>query len=90
MKKIRLVKKLIIKNTGLVNDLLLDGTKPLSQTVLTHPQWVSEWVTKFNDLLGTVDPYSPYKPCNHNLYIGIITFPHIDNAQYIYIYTGHN
>ena len=22
-------------------------------------------------------PYSPYKPCNHNLYIGIIIFPHI-------------
>ena len=25
--------------------------------------------------------YSPYKPCNHNLYIGTIIFPHIDNPQ---------
>ena len=25
--------------------------------------------------------YNPYKPCNHNLHIGIIIFPHIDNPQ---------
>ena len=31
-------------------------------------------------------PYSPYKPCNHNLYIGIVIFPHIDNPQS----TGYN
>ena len=31
-------------------------------------------------------PYSPYKPFNHNLYIGIIIFPHIDNPQS----TGYN
>ena len=31
-------------------------------------------------------PYSPYKLCNHNLYIGIIIFPHIDNPQS----TGYN
>ena len=30
---------------------------------------------------GHQGPYSPYKPCNHNLYIGIIIFPHIDNPQ---------
>ena len=30
--------------------------------------------------------YSPYKLCNHNLYIGIIVFPHIDNLQS----TGYN
>ena len=30
--------------------------------------------------------YSPYKPLNHNLYIGIIIFPHIDNPQS----TGYN
>ena len=30
---------------------------------------------------GHRGPYSPYKPCNHNLYIGIIIFPHIDNPQ---------
>ena len=27
---------------------------------------------------GHRGPYSPYKPFNHNLYIGIIIFPHID------------
>ena len=39
---------------------------------------------KFINLLGDRGhrgPYSPYKPCNHNLYIGIIIFPHIDNPQ---------
>ena len=30
--------------------------------------------------------YSPYKSFNHNLYIGIIIFPHIDDPQS----TGHN
>ena len=30
---------------------------------------------------GHLGPYSPYKPCNHNPYIGIIIFPHIDNPQ---------
>ena len=28
---------------------------------------------------GHQGPYSPYKQCNHNLYIGIIIFRHIDN-----------
>ena len=44
---------------------------------------------KFIDLFedrGHRGPYSPYKPCNHNLYIGIIIFPHIDNPQS----TGYN
>ena len=31
---------------------------------------------------GHRGPYSPYKPFNHNLHIGIIIFPHIDNPQY--------
>ena len=67
-----------------------------SQAHLTFPmcthvnmQWVNEWVIKFNSLFGTArhwGPYSPYKPCNHNLYIGIIIFPHTDNTQY----TGYN
>ena len=35
---------------------------------------------------GHRGPHSPYKPCNHNLYIGIIIFPHIDNPQS----TGNN
>ena len=44
---------------------------------------------KFIDLFGDRGhrgPYSPYKPYNHNLYIGIIIFPHIDNPQS----TGYN
>ena len=35
---------------------------------------------------GHRDPYSPYKPFNHNVYIGMIIFPHIDNPQS----TGYN
>ena len=35
---------------------------------------------------GHRGPYSPYKRCNHNLYIGIIIFPHIDSPQS----TGYN
>ena len=35
---------------------------------------------------GHRGPYSPYKPCNHNLYQGMIIFPHIDNPQS----TGYN
>ena len=49
----------------------------------------SEWAIKFNSLSGDSGqrgPYSPYKPCNHSLYIGIIIFPHIDNTQS----TDHN
>ena len=49
----------------------------------------SEWVIKFNSLFGDSGhqgPYSPHKPCNYSLYIGIIIFPHIDNAQS----TGYN
>ena len=30
---------------------------------------------------GHHGPYSPYKPCNNNLYIGIVNFPHIDNPK---------
>ena len=30
---------------------------------------------------GHQDPYSPYKPCNNSLYIGMVIFPHIDNPQ---------
>ena len=35
---------------------------------------------------GHRGPYSPYEPFNHNLYIGIIILPHIDNPQS----TGYN
>ena len=47
----------------------------------THSQ--VEWVIDFNDLLGHSGhqgPCSPYKPCNHSLYIGIIIFLHMDNT----------
>ena len=45
---------------------------------------VSEWVINLNSLFGDSGhwgPYSPYKPCNYSLYIGIIIFPHINNTQ---------
>ena len=51
--------------------------------------WMIEWVIKYNSLSGNSGqqrPYSPYKPSNHSLYIGIIIFSHIDNPQS----TGHN
>ena len=35
---------------------------------------------------GQRGPCNPYKPCNHNLYIGINIFPHIDDTQS----TGYN
>ena len=50
---------------------------------------VKEREIKFISLLGDRGhrgPYSPYKSCNHNLYIGIIIFPHIDNPKS----TGYN
>ena len=60
---------------------------------LTHRhvtlKWQREREIKFIGLFedrGHRGPYSPYKPFNHNLYIGIIIFPHIDNPQS----TGYN
>ena len=41
---------------------------------------------KFIGLFGDRGHRGPYKPCNHNLYIGIIIFPHIDNPRS----TGYN
>ena len=57
----------------------------------TGPRWTPCWEReiKFIGLLGNRGhwgPYSPYKPYNHDLYIGIIIFPHIDNPQS----TGYN
>ena len=51
--------------------------------------WEREREIKFISIFqnrGHRGPRSPYKPFNHNLYIGIIIFPHIDNPQY----TGYN
>ena len=62
----------------------------LGLNVLTHwPLAEREREIKFIGLFenrGHRGPYSPYKPFNHNLYIGIIIFPHIDNPQS----TGYN
>ena len=41
---------------------------------------------KFIGLFEDRGHRGPYKPFNHNLYIGIIIFPHIDNSQS----TGYN
>ena len=41
---------------------------------------------KFISLFEDRGHRGPYKPFNHNLYIGIIIFPHIDNPQS----TGYN
>ena len=42
-----------------------------------------KWVitSKFNRLLGDIGHRGPCKPSNHDLYIKIIIFPHIDNTQ---------
>ena len=52
-------------------------------------EWIREREIKFIGLFENRrhrGPYSPYKPFNYNLYIGIIIFPHIDNPQS----TGYN
>ena len=48
-----------------------------------------EWIIKFIGLSSDRwhrGPLNPHKPCNHNLYIGFIFFPHIYDIQS----TGHN
>ena len=51
-------------------------------------RFVGEWVIKFNGLSGDSGhrgPYSPYKLCNHSLYIGIMIFPHMVRfVEYVY------
>ena len=65
------------------------GVKSWNDQALKY-KWVSEWLN-WTAFLGTADgevhivlnlESSPYKPCNHSLYIGIIIFPHIDNTIY--------
>ena len=75
-------------NIGSNNGLMPDGTKPLSEAMLTNRRGERERL-RLSAFLRTDDiggPYRPYKPFNHNLYIGIIIFPHIDNPQS----TGYN
>ena len=50
-----------------------------SGAVLTREREI-KFISLFGDR-GHRSPYSPYKPCNYNLYIGIIISPHIDNTQ---------
>ena len=67
----------ILVNTDSGNGLLPDDTKPLPE-----PEREIKFIGLFEDR-GHRGPYSPF---NHNLYIGIIIFPHIDNPQS----TGYN
>ena len=52
----------------------------LTQMLYTPREREIKFISLFGDR-GHRGPYSTYKPCNHNLYIGIIIFPHIDNQQ---------
>ena len=66
--------------------MIADGqTSTWSQVTRNHHDDAErEREIMFIGLLGDSGhrgPYSPYKPCNHNLYIGIIVFLHIDNPQ---------
>ena len=63
---------------------LKNNTARASSKLLQREREI-KFICLFGDR-GHRGPYSPYKPCNHNLYIGIIIFPHIDNPQY----TGYN
>ena len=69
----------------------MDKCPYLIETMLVNGAQVRErereikFIGLFEDR-GHRGPYSPYKPFNHNLYIGIIIFPHIDNPQS----TGYN
>ena len=38
-------------------------------------EWVTGWLTKFNSLSRT---FNPYKPCKHNLFMGIVILPYVD------------
>ena len=78
--------------TKLATSNLLGFSYTTSRQVWTIQTRKGEWTErerereiKFIGLFenrGHRGPYSPYKPFNHNLYIGIIIFPHIDNPQY--------
>ena len=54
--------------------------RAISQEMLKRERDI-KFISLFGDR-GHRGPYSPYKPYNHNLYIVIIIFPHIDNPQF--------
>ena len=73
----------LIENKLHYHSLSLLGSQTVSN--FAHVMREREREIKFIGLFenrGHRGPYSPYKPFNHNLYIGIIIFPHIDNPQY--------
>ena len=51
------------------------------QSVCFVIKWVSGWLN-LTAFYGQRGPCNPYKLCDHNLYIGIIIFPHINNTIY--------
>ena len=72
-----------------MSDSKFNFTKPNVRQSKMIFHYLGEREIKFIGLFGERGhrgPYSPYKLCNHNLYIEIIIFPHIDKPQP----TGYN
>ena len=61
-------------------------------TYHTDTAWIilqmSEWLS-FTAFLGQRDPYNPYKLYDHNLYIGLIIYPHMIKKETPIKLTGH-
>ena len=58
--------------------------------ILKTLKFILKWVIEFNGFSGDSrqrGPYSPYKPCNQSLYIGIIIFLHINVQSTGHMYT---
>ena len=64
-----------------LNQWLLDYQRICASLGLNEREREIKFIGLFENR-GHQGPYSSYKPFNHNLYIGIIIFPHIDNPQY--------
>ena len=79
------MKLLIHSPTSLVQLLKFQNGDVISTLTLLSIEREIKFISLFEDR-GHRGPYSPYKLFNHNLYIGIIIFPHIDNPQS----TGYN
>ena len=62
----------------LINYITLSVLETKASPSLQEREREIKFIGLFEDR-GHRGPYSPYKPFNHNLYIGIIIFPHIDN-----------
>ena len=70
-----------------MNHIWFQLTRYSFQNILSHsiPEREIKFICLFWDG-GNRALYSLYKLCNHNVYIGISIFPHIDNPQS----TGYN